>query len=225
MAALAAKKNRSCQHDVSTTRVALRNLLSTPPVDPVRKKTAAAKNSKVKAGNKPALEICPICDSNVEETHQAIFCDGACKQWFHRCCASVPLSRYKVLASASSSSNPDDQDSDPFYCPSCNFAQQKGELESLRAELVALKAKVEVLEVSIYAKLQSGNNAPLQKPNYARVARGKPKTNANRGGWHKVKDLTQQTTKTASEGHSNRPSRRNYLPSRPWENVSGVRKI
>ena len=46
---------------------------------------------------------CGVCDQTiVDGKEQALFCDGVCKQWFHRYCAGVPLSWFKTLSTSSS---------------------------------------------------------------------------------------------------------------------------
>ena len=46
-------------------------------------------NSKLNKG-----AMCPICSNIVRETQHAIFCDGTCKQWIHRQCASLTVDAY-----------------------------------------------------------------------------------------------------------------------------------
>lgn len=106
------------------------------------KKSSASQNSKLPASSNKKGKgkyTCPICSGVVKDTHEAIFCEGNCKLWFHRCCASVPSHRYSTLA-----------DSDEiFLCPSCTFLKQGDEIDALRAELSALKSEIKSLSDTV----------------------------------------------------------------------------
>ena len=55
---------------------------------------------------------------------EALLCKGECGLWFHRGCASVPPSHYKMLSNSE----------EPFVCLSCANLQLKQEIEQLKNE-------------------------------------------------------------------------------------------
>ena len=52
-------------------------------------------------------KTCAVCEQAiVDGEDQALFCEGACKQWFHPYCAGVPASWFASFSVST----------DPFYC-------------------------------------------------------------------------------------------------------------
>ena len=75
--------------------------------------------------------ICTICCETVEDAagrkkgHDAIFCDGECREWIHSQCAGLSKAKLKVVSSST----------DPFYCPRCCLSRQSKEIEVLKQKL------------------------------------------------------------------------------------------
>ena len=76
---------------------------------------------------------------------EAVFCDGSCQMWLHRCCAGLSRKRFEAVASSE----------EPFLCPACQRSSQqetitllKDDVAALRAELFQLKESVVALQVS-----------------------------------------------------------------------------
>ncbi len=89
--------------------------------------------------------VCPICENAIldatesELGEDAIFCDGRCKRWLHRCCACLPKHEFLEL-----------KDSEmPFYCSRCNAQRQELGIKDLRATMQALSAQVEELRLTV----------------------------------------------------------------------------
>ena len=79
---------------------------------------------------------CVVCLGEIiNGKHEAIFCDGQCKKWYHRGCASMSQ---ELLAS------PGDN---PFYCLLCSQALFKQQVSQLLAEIDCLKAELKVVPV------------------------------------------------------------------------------
>ena len=102
----------------------------TPSVSPatlVRNVECPSSVTLAKTGNVTAPEseqgleqaVCPICAKTVndatelEEGDEAVFCDGECQCWLHRCCACLPKPEFDKL-----------NEEDPFYCPRCSTLVQ-----------------------------------------------------------------------------------------------------
>ena len=79
--------------------------------------------------------ICPICNNVVKETQQAIFCEGTCKQWIHRQCASLTVDAYTKAG----------ESQQPFYCLHCTVSSQKQEIDLLKEQVKSLSAKFDSL--------------------------------------------------------------------------------
>ena len=72
---------------------------------------------------------CAVCSIPiVDGKDEAIFCEGSCKQWFHRGCASLPPERYKELSSTD----------EPFLCLTCTCLTFKKEMSTLSATVTNL---------------------------------------------------------------------------------------
>lgn len=102
----------------------------------------AADNPKHRVSKKPSTPQCPICDDPVRDTvgnrkgHDAIYCDGLCKEWIHRQCAGLSKATLSVLAKSS----------DAFYCPKCTIAKQASDINELKESISVLKKDVEGLK-------------------------------------------------------------------------------
>ena len=83
-------------------------------------------------------DICPICNSVIKETQQAIFCDGSCKHWMHRQCASLTTEAY-IKAGESQQ---------PFYCLHCVVTSQKQDIDILKEQVKTLTVKLDSLLVT-----------------------------------------------------------------------------
>ena len=69
---------------------------------------------------------CGVCQGPVVDgKDEALLCEGECGLWFHRGCANVPPSRYKVLSNSE----------EPFLCLSCVNVQLTKEVALLKNEL------------------------------------------------------------------------------------------
>ena len=76
--------------------------------------------------------MCGICKQPIKDgKDQAIFCEGACKQWSHRYCVGVPLSWFETLTMSQS----------PFQCYFCCQAKHAEAIESLKLEVTTLRAR------------------------------------------------------------------------------------
>ena len=83
---------------------------------------------------------CGICEQPiVNGKDQAVYCEGACKQWLHRYCAGVPLSCFQALSSSLA----------PFQCYSCYQAKHEAAIESFNSEVRALKSEVREMKAVI----------------------------------------------------------------------------
>lgn len=90
---------------------------------------------------------CPVCEDIIRETkgrskgQDAVFCDGSCQMWLHRCCAGLSRERFEVLASSEES----------FLCPACQRDSQQETITLLKDELAALRAELHQLKESVVA--------------------------------------------------------------------------
>ena len=83
--------------------------------------------------NKGAM--CPICSNTVRETQQTIFCDGTCKEWIHRQCASLTVDAYTKAGKLPH----------PFYCLHYTVSNQKQEIDLLKEQVKSLTDKLDSL--------------------------------------------------------------------------------
>ena len=112
--------------------------------------------------------ICPICSSVVKETQQAIFCEGICKQWMHRQCASLTVDAYTKAS----------ESPQPFCCLHCTVSSQKHEIDLLKDQVKNLSSKIDLLlpnatstsdnrslpALDTTSKYKSPNTNPSQHP-------------------------------------------------------------
>ena len=109
------------------------------PGTPVRVQNGGSQDGKgatAKPSNSKSKSKCAVClDGIVDGRDEAIFCEGQCKMWYHRGCASVSQ---KLLSSLTASD-------EPFLCLMCSRAQFQQEVTELRAVIDALKDKLQVI--------------------------------------------------------------------------------
>ena len=102
--------------------------------------------------------ICPICKKTVTDASEsdagdnAIFCEGECKRWLHRCCACLPKPESDKI-----------NEEDPFYCPRCSMLVQMKAIRELRDTVAILSTQVQDLQamVSVNANGYNGESASL----------------------------------------------------------------
>ena len=69
-----------------------------------------------------AVVECSLCSQKIiDGKDDALFCEGACKQWCHPYCAGVPLKHFQVLSTSST----------PFFCFHVFSASCERELSAL----------------------------------------------------------------------------------------------
>ena len=116
--------------------------------------------------SKQSSVIYPVCEEPIvdgsEKTpgHDSIECEGLCKGWLHRGCASLSKNPFQVATTSP----------DPFMCPHCRLVEQAADLASLKCsvrdlaeELSSLKATIVSLQANANASSVSVscNHAPL----------------------------------------------------------------
>ena len=95
---------------------------------------------------------CPICRDPVKDAvgnkkgHDAIYCDGLCKQWIHHQCAGLSKANLTALAKSN----------DSFVCPKCVISKQATDIADLKNSVSSLMKDVEDL------KLAMSNNGCLR---------------------------------------------------------------
>lgn len=108
-------------------------------------------------GNRKGRSKCAVClGLIVDGRDEAIFCEGQCKMWFHRGCASVSQ---KLLTSLTTSD-------EPFLCLMCSRSQFQQEVTELRRVVDALKAELLVIpemRKEIVSMKQKMEEIPLLK--------------------------------------------------------------
>ena len=142
---------------------------------------------KAKSQNTKAnTAICPICEKAVvdsgRKSQDAIFCEGSCQAWLHRCCAGLTRSRFDELS----------DNNTPFHCLNCVADKQTKELADLKSVVAALVQDVEQLKSTVdILKLSdsqpSGPQLSASQPavtgeSWSQVAKKrKPKKSRHRG--------------------------------------------
>jgi len=102
------------------------------------------------------VHICPICTEPVVDdgedgcAQDALFCEGVCKCWHHRWCASVTKERYSFLSDSE----------EPFLCPSCTSSNQQAAIASLQNCLKALTDEVRSLKATVASIQTQVQSAP-----------------------------------------------------------------
>ena len=76
---------------------------------------------------------CDVCCSPIiDGKEEALMCEGSCQKWFHRYCAGVSASCYRILSSSST----------PFVCWMCSQKLHSTVVGQLQAEISALREEV-----------------------------------------------------------------------------------
>ena len=110
-----------------------------PPVD-------SSANEKTTGSS----EVCPICAeyiidaTDTHEGEEALFCDGSCQCWFHRCCAGVSQARYKLIS----------ESPEPYLCPTCTFDRQQAVIQDLQSNVQALTEEILQVKASLETLLK-----------------------------------------------------------------------
>ena len=77
---------------------------------------------------------CPVCENAIRETkgrskgQDAVFCDGSCQMWLHRCCAGLSRKHFEAVASSEELS----------LCPACQRGSQQETITLLKDDVAAL---------------------------------------------------------------------------------------
>ena len=83
-----------------------------------------------------AKTIYDICGNEVIETEtntkDALFCEGVCQKWIHRCCAGVTRYHFEKLSKSD----------DPWYCPCCTVVSQNKQIDSLTCKIEFLMTEL-----------------------------------------------------------------------------------
>jgi len=139
------------------------------------------------------MAVCPICCNAIvdatetSEGEEALFCEGTCNKWLHRCCAGVHKDDYAVLATSSK----------PFFCPSCCLSEHRqlittliATVESLKDEIRELKKESEAADKpSTLTSVCSDACKEVHTSDLSResVAQESASVPAKEQGWQKVK--------------------------------------
>jgi len=130
--------------------------------------------------------ICPICEKTVndasetEDGDEAVFCDGECQCWLHRCCACLPKPEFDKL-----------NEEDPFYCPRCSTLVQMKAIRELRDAVAVLSTKVQHLQGVINTAGSNGESVPLTNS---------ASDSAKTEGWDPVVGGRQKRQRVAGDG-------------------------
>ena len=108
--------------------------------------TAPKKKSSTHAGEAAGESVtsvkCAVYEQTiVEAKEKALYCEGTCKQWFHRYCPGIPSCCFATLSTSSS----------PFKYYACCQQNHAQEIASLRDIVATLKEEVSVLKSDIKA--------------------------------------------------------------------------
>ena len=99
-------------------------------VTPVKSKTRGAVNADA---NKISCAVC--LGDIIDGKHEAIFCEGKCKRWYHRGCASVSQELLSTLTASD----------EPFFCLMCSREIFKQQVDHLVNEINCLKTKLKII--------------------------------------------------------------------------------
>ena len=113
----------------------------TPRLGNASEKDEATNGSDTEA---QSSTVCPVCENIILDAGQtevgedAIYCEGRCKKWFHRCCTGLPKHVFIDLKDSET----------PFHCPSCTASNHGKAINELRETVQALAAQVEELRAA-----------------------------------------------------------------------------
>ena len=93
---------------------------------------------------------CAVCEQNIMDgKDQALYCEGVCKQWFHRYCAGIPSSWFEKFSTTTS----------PFLCYSCSHQNHADCITKLTESVSSLRSEIKL--VLNRDKAASNNTSPL----------------------------------------------------------------
>ena len=80
---------------------------------------------------------CAVCNKAiVDGRDEALFCEGKCQAWLHRCCASVSSEQHKLLTAST----------EPFLFPTCGQEHNQAQIAELKNTVEALKLELSQLK-------------------------------------------------------------------------------
>ena len=95
-------------------------------------------------------EVCCVCCQQIAlGKDETLYCDGSCKQWLHRYCASVSKNQYTTITKSES----------PFQCPTCYREHSQQQIQELCGAVSDLKREIEQLKSALEAV-----SSPKQTP-------------------------------------------------------------
>lgn len=155
---------------VKKTVVASNNLSRAARASPApRKKTGRDEGVKAPDMSDTSSEhsVCPICENVIVDAGEtsagedAIYCEGRCKKWIHRCCAGLAKHEFLEL-----------KDEDTAYsCLRCTARAQGETIEELRGAVQALAAQLEELRVTVSS--QQSTTCLNDSPSWSEIVRKK----------------------------------------------------
>lgn len=106
-------------------------------------------------------EICDVCCSAIiDDKEDALLCEGSCQKWFHRYCAGVSSTCFRLLSNSST----------PFVCWLCSqelhrtiVSQLQAEIAALRVEVVELRSDIKKTNRPQWSKVVAQNAGPMRR--------------------------------------------------------------
>ena len=103
------------------------------------------KKKTTKSSSSSEAVKCTVCEQKVVEgEEQALFCEGACKQWVHRYCAGIPVTLFASLSSSTA----------PFWCYTCSQHNHATEIAKLTEVVSTLQKEVADLRNDLIAAVK-----------------------------------------------------------------------
>jgi len=120
---------------------------------------------------------CCVCEAVMKDTtpdgqlgDEVVYCEGGCTAWFHRKCAGLSKSAYKLAGESEL----------PFYCVFCIQSVYKKEISDLKDQICTLTSKISQLLESLQGqkapseilptKVTSGGQALQSNPTISRAS-------------------------------------------------------
>ena len=134
-----------------------------------RKKTGRDEGVKAPDMSDTSSEhsVCPICENVIVDAGEttvgedAIYCEGQCKKWIHRCCAGLAKHEFLEL-----------KDEDTTYsCLRCTARAQGEAIEQLRGTVQALATQLEELRATVSS--QQSTTCLTDSPSWSEIVREK----------------------------------------------------
>ena len=135
-----------------------------------RKKTGRDEGLKASDVSDTSSEhsVCPICENVIVDAGEttvgedAIYCEGQCKKWIHRCCAGLAKHEFLEL-----------KDEDTAYsCLRCTARAQGEAIEELRGMVQTLATQLEELRVTVSSQ-QPTTTCLTDSPSWSEIVREK----------------------------------------------------